>query len=111
MPAPDVEYPRSGETAQLDDRIVRALRKLLPEWARGSTLLGPLVMTAATTVAVPHRLGRQHRGWLTARLVCDTDGAGVTEITPSHADYQANLAVTHLQLRCDAAATLWVVAF
>ncbi len=111
MGRPAVQYPRSGDTAQNDDRVMRALTKLLPEWARGSTLIRDVEMAAATAFTVAHGLGQGHRGWFVARIVSASDDATVVELPTTDASYNADLAQTHLQLRGTRAATVSLVVF
>jgi hypothetical protein len=98
-----VERPSSGQSVEdtrLLDAIERSVRKLLPEWLRGSQLVRDVSFSSGVTAYVQHRLGRAHKGWLLARV--RTVNANLFEIDSGHADWSAARIATHVQLRAGA---------
>lgn len=112
MPKAVVHLERTKkQDSVLQDAEFKALGLILPEWARGSKLLDEFSITAATTVYIPHKLNRSHRGWILSRIVSASDDAGLIEIPKSDTDYKTAIADTHLQLRGNQDATCSVVVF
>jgi hypothetical protein len=107
-----LERPSAGQSAEdtrLQDAIERSLRKVLPEWARGSQLVKDVTFTSGQTSYVAHNLGRAHKDWILARVRTAT--ANLFEIDAAHADWSEARASTHVQLRAGASFTADLVVW
>jgi hypothetical protein len=98
-----LERPSAGKSADEVrgyDAIERSLQRAIPQWARGSVLLGGstgVEFTAGTVIYVAHKLGRRHAGWLLAQP--KAQGVELSELLSTDPDYSKTRRDTHLQLR------------
>lgn len=103
-------YAGKDRPSTLDhDAIATALRRLLPQWARGSALLEDIDFTSGSVSYVEHKLGYPHKGYF---IVRQRGTAGVlTELATTDASYASSLEATHLQLNPSATFTASLVVF
>jgi len=99
-----------ADEAKRNDAIRRLAEQLPAQWSRGSVLLEEIGLTNGSAKAVGHKLGRRHKGYFLVRSRGQAVSV-VTELATSHADYNALLEDSHVQLVSSADVTISMVVF